>query len=993
MATFSISATARKAQTAGNGSAGPFSFSFQINAQSELDVFVDTTLKTLSTHYTVSVASNGTGTISFTTGNFPSSSQVITILGDTPLSRTSVYTSGGNITAAALESDFDTNVMVQQQQQEVLARTVKAPVDDASSVDMTLPNKDARKGKVLGFNATSGNVEAGPTITAVQSLSDVTASINLLGTAAVIEDMGLLSASAVIVDMGLLGTSGNVAAMAKLGVDAVIADMAILGTDAIVADMAILGTNDVVADMAILGTSDVVTDMNLLATAAVVEDMGLLATSAVIEDMGLLATSAVIEDMGLLATSAVIEDMGLLATSAVIEDMGLLASSATVADLALLGTSAVVADLAILATNDVVSDMNTLATSDIVNDMNVLGTSGNVTAMNLLGTSAVVEDMGLLSASAVIEDMGLLSAAAVIQDMGLLATSAVIEDMGLLATSAVIEDMGLLATSAVIEDMGLLGTSANVTSMSNVSGSINNVNTVASNLSGVNAFGARYRVQSGVPSSDNDVGDLVFDTNASTLKVFGASGFQNAGSSVNGTSARFHYDISSAVTSVTGSDASSNTLAYDAGFVDVFVNGVRQSTADVTVTSGDTVTFASALASGDEVDIVAYGTFAVANIVATGALNTGTITAGFGNINNGASTITTTGVGSFGSLDISGAIDVDGVTNLDVVDIDGAVNMATTALVTGVLTANGGAVFNEGSADVDFRVKSNDNANMLFVNAGTNQVGIGGVPVGVAPLHVEANFTTNVTNAATMIAATTFSVNGNTSEGSDILRIGPVTSGGAYFIEVSNGGGSAVYPLLLNPINGGRIGINTLAPENTFHVSGQTNGDYAAKIEHAGAAPYGLEIDFSAASPNSASREFIYMQDATQSKCIIHSTGDITNRNGTYGQISDVKLKENIVDANSQWDDLKAIRVRNFSFKAAELDAPNMIGLIAQEVEAAGMNGLVGETPDRDEDMEETGTVTKNVKSSILYMKAIKALQEAMTRIETLEAKVAVLEG
>jgi len=327
------------------------------------------------------------------------------------------------------------------------------------------------------------------------------------------------------------------------------------------------------------------------------------------------------------------------------------------------------------------------------------------------------------------------------------------------------------------------------------------------------------------------------------------------------------------------------------------------------------------------------------------------------------------------------------------VDIDGAVNMATTALVTGVLTANGGAVFNEGSADVDFRVKSNDNANMLFVNAGTNQVGIGGVPVGVAPLHVEANFTTNVTNAATMIAATTFSVNGNTSEGSDILRIGPVTSGGAYFIEVSNGGGSAVYPLLLNPINGGRIGINTLAPENTFHVSGQTNGDYAAKIEHAGAAPYGLEIDFSAASPNSATREFIYMQDATQSKCIIHSTGDITNRNGTYGQISDVKLKENIVDANSQWDDLKAIRVRNFSFKAAELDAPNMIGLIAQEVEAAGMNGLVGETPDRDEDMEETGTVTKNVKSSILYMKAIKALQEAMTRIETLEAKVAVLEG
>ena len=165
MATFSISATARKAQSSGNGSAGPFSFAFQVNAEAEVDVFVDTTLKTLSTHYTVSLSGDGTGSVSFTSNNFPTSSQTITIMGDAPLSRTSVYTSGGNITAAALESDFDTNVMVQQQQQEVLSRTVRAPVDDAASVDLTLPNKDARKGKVLGFNATSGNPEVTTQVT------------------------------------------------------------------------------------------------------------------------------------------------------------------------------------------------------------------------------------------------------------------------------------------------------------------------------------------------------------------------------------------------------------------------------------------------------------------------------------------------------------------------------------------------------------------------------------------------------------------------------------------------------------------------------------------------------------------------------------------------------------------------------------------------------------------------------------------------------------
>ena len=185
MATFSISATARKAQASGNGSAGPFSFAFQVNSQSEVDVFVDTTLKTLTTHYTVSLASNGTGTVSFMTNNFPSSSQTITIMGDAPLSRTSVYTSGGNITAAALESDFDTNVMVQQQQQEVLSRTVRAPVDDAASVDLTLPNKDDRKGKVLGFNATSGNPEVTTQVTgAAVNVSTVSVGGNATATVA-----------------------------------------------------------------------------------------------------------------------------------------------------------------------------------------------------------------------------------------------------------------------------------------------------------------------------------------------------------------------------------------------------------------------------------------------------------------------------------------------------------------------------------------------------------------------------------------------------------------------------------------------------------------------------------------------------------------------------------------------------------------------------------------------------------------------------------------
>jgi hypothetical protein len=125
----------------------------------------------------------------------------------------------------------------------------------------------------------------------------------------------------------------------------------------------------------------------------------------------------------------------------------------------------------------------------------------------------------------------------------------------------------------------------------------------------------------------------------------------------------------------------------------------------------------------------------------------------------------------------------------------------------------------------------------------------------------------------------------------------------------------------------------------------------------------------------------------------VHDDGDVVNTNNSYGAISDVKLKENIVDSGSQWDDIKALRVRKYSLKSDALDAPNMLGVIAQEVEAAGMSGLIKETMDRDGDGNVLEASTKQVNYSILYMKAVKALQEAMTRIETLEAQNASFEA
>jgi hypothetical protein len=121
----------------------------------------------------------------------------------------------------------------------------------------------------------------------------------------------------------------------------------------------------------------------------------------------------------------------------------------------------------------------------------------------------------------------------------------------------------------------------------------------------------------------------------------------------------------------------------------------------------------------------------------------------------------------------------------------------------------------------------------------------------------------------------------------------------------------------------------------------------------------------------------------------VWTNGNVQNTNNSYGAISDIKLKENIVDANSQWDDLKALQVRNYNFKEGQTHT--QIGLVAQEVEPIS-SGLVYESPDRDAEGNDLGTVTKSVNYSVLYMKAVKALQEAMERIETLEAKVAALE-
>ena len=156
---------------------------------------------------------------------------------------------------------------------------------------------------------------------------------------------------------------------------------------------------------------------------------------------------------------------------------------------------------------------------------------------------------------------------------------------------------------------------------------IANVNIAAANISDVNNFASVYRIASSAPTTSLDVGDLYFDTTQNELKVYKSSGWSAAGSTINGTSARFTFTVSSSTTTITGNDDNGATLAYDAGFVDVYLNGVKMvNGSDVTVSSGNSIVFASAIGTSgtDTVDVVGFGTFNVAAIDAAN-ISSGTI--------------------------------------------------------------------------------------------------------------------------------------------------------------------------------------------------------------------------------------------------------------------------------------------------------------------------------------------------------------------------------
>jgi hypothetical protein len=153
--------------------------------------------------------------------------------------------------------------------------------------------------------------------------------------------------------------------------------------------------------------------------------------------------------------------------------------------------------------------------------------------------------------------------------------------------------------------------------------------------------------------------------------------------------------------------------------------------------------------------------------------------------------------------------------------------------------------------------------------------------------------------------------------------------------------------------------------------------------------PNGVVIQYTAAAPNGTGSTFLYCNDNAAVRATIRSNGGLANYQSNNVDLSDARTKTDISPLGSYWNKIAGLEIVTYKYKDQTHDDLN-IGVIAQQVEQVAPEFVdadgFGETP-------EDGVPLKTIYNKDLTFAAIKALQEAMARIETLEAEVAALKG
>ena len=503
-----------------------FAVPFEFFDNTDLNVYINGTLQTITTNYTVSGGDGSTGSVSMSvTGGASGSSVVITR--DITLERTTDFPVSGAFNIVALNTELDRLVAIAADLEDQANRALQLTDFDAA-VSLVLPDVDTRKGKTLAFNASTGAVEAGPSITDVQTVSAASTDIALL------------------------------------------ADI----QDGTIATNAITTLAPIQSDLAALGPISA----NITTVAGVAPNVSTVAGIS-----GNVSTVA--------GDSTHIQTLGPI--SGDITTVASVASNVTTVASNINSVNSVATNIASVITvaNDLAETVSEIET--VANDLNEASSEIDIVANNITNVNSV----GAISGD-------VTTVAGIASDVtSVVGISANIQTI---ANSAATTNINTVA--ADLNGSNNIGTVAGaITNVNTVGTNIANVNTVAGNINSVANFADKYEVSATAPSSPTE-GLLWFDTSTDTMKVYNGSSFQNAGSSVNGTSSRGTFTATAAQTTFT-------TAGYDSGFIDIYLNGVKQVVGtDVTATNGTTFVFASGLAAGDVVEYVAYGTFQLTSV-------------------------------------------------------------------------------------------------------------------------------------------------------------------------------------------------------------------------------------------------------------------------------------------------------------------------------------------------------------------------------------------
>ena len=568
-----------------------FAVPFEFFDTTDLKVVVDGTTKTITTHYTVSGGNGSTGTVTMSVTGATGGSTVI-IYREIPLSRSTDFPTSGAFPIATLNTELDRTVALFDDRKDRIDRSIRLlDTDDAAT--MTLPTKDNRKGTVLGFNATTGAVEAGPTIANVSSLSSITSNIDTLGAiASNVTTVANISSDVTTV----ANISSNVTTVAGIQANiTTVAGKASLITSQFVSDMALV-TADFVSDLNTI-TSDVITDMNLLATSANVTAMANLGTSTNVTNMANLNASGVISNIGTVVTN--LSDITNLAnTLAGVDTFTVTVVSSGGNKFALNGATNPTITLrrGITYTFDQ-SDSSNAGHPIAFKDSSDNAYTTGVTSTGTPGSSGAKTTFEVAS-----DAPSSLKYYCTVHGNAMGNTISVVDD-----------NIGIVAGS--ISNINTVAAADSNISALNASGVITNIGTVATNVADVNSFANRYRIASSAPTSSLDAGDLYFDTSTNKLNVYSGSNWQSTAEAAQRTVTTHN---------VTSAGTQTISVSYTVGLVDIYLNGLKLniSEGDATASNGTSVVVTGA-SVGDIIEVVALSAFNAANYGTAASKNVG----------------------------------------------------------------------------------------------------------------------------------------------------------------------------------------------------------------------------------------------------------------------------------------------------------------------------------------------------------------------------------